>query len=225
VDAQPGHLRQRLIDGVKEDILKKPPKVGNKRRIGHDFARIGLPKYAFGPIFNTLQTKFPGVPSEIKQTPSYYWLNASWGVSTMKGTFAYLGEDGEIHKTQVLSDIMMMNKGRSSLATATVAISISFKAMRKGDDCVPVMETAGLTVKLYNAVQHDAVDYHGPEQTGVAGMFLSQQMVSTLKPVKMPVTMGSAGSTSMSAPKGLFSNIGKSNNATTRPTMSADDAM
>jgi hypothetical protein len=210
---------------VKEDILKKPPKVGNKRRIGHDFARIGLPKYAFGPIFNTLQTKFPGVPSEIKQTPSYYWLNASWGVSTMKGTFAYLGEDGEIHKTQVLSDIMMMNKGRSSLATATVAISISFKAMRKGDDCVPVMETAGLSVKLHNAVQHDAVDYHGPEQTGAGGMFLSQQMVSTLKPVKMPVTMGLAGSTSMSAPKGLFSNIGKPNNATTGPTMSADDAM
>ena len=216
-----------VIDGVKEDILKKPAKMGNKRRIGHDFARVGLPKYSLGAIFNTLQSKFPGVLSEVKQTPGYYWLNASWGVSTMKGTFAYLGEDNEIHKTQVLSDIMMMNRGRSSLATATIAISISFKATRSGEDWVPIMETAGLSVKLHNAVQHDAVDWHGPEQTGAGGMFISKQMASTLKPVRMPATMGMGGIANTAPAKGLFSNIGKPapGLANTGPAMSPDDVM
>ena len=214
-----------VVDGVKEEILKKPAKMGNKRRIGHDFARVGLPKYSFGPTFNTLQSKFPGVLSEIKQTPGYYWLNASWGVSTMKGTFAYLGDDGEVHKTQVLSDIMMLNRGRSSLATATVAISISFKATRNGEDWVPIVETAGLSVKLHNAVQHDAVDYHGPEQTGAGGMFLSKSMVSTLKPVKASATLGNSAISNMSSPKGLFSNIGKSHDTPTAAAVAPDDAM
>jgi hypothetical protein len=216
-----------VVDGVQENILRKPPKMGNKRRIGHEFARVGLPKYAFGPIFNTLQSKFSGVLSEIKQTPGYYWLNASWGVSTMKGTFAYLGEDNEIHKTQNLSDIMQMNRGRSSLATATVAISISFNAVRNGEQWVPVMESAGLSVKLHNAVQHDAVDYHGPEQTGAGGMHLSSEMVKTLKMVKMPTTMGSSSVGTMPAPKGLFSNIGRAPdlNMGMNQRLTADDAM
>jgi hypothetical protein len=37
-------------------------------------------------------------------------------------------------------------------------------------------------------------------------MFISQQIVKTLKPVKMPTTIGISG---ISTSKGLFSNIGK----------------
>jgi hypothetical protein len=125
-----------VVDGVAENIPAMPPKAGakNNRRIDHDFARIGLPKFAFGPIFHTLDTNFPGILSGIRQSEGYYWLNASWGVSNIKGTHIYQDEDGAMQQTKVLSEIMRMLKGRSSLATATVAISASFKARRVAQD-------------------------------------------------------------------------------------------
>ncbi|KAH0556445.1 hypothetical protein GP486_005638 [Trichoglossum hirsutum] len=42
-----------VIDGVSRDILNRPREKG-KKAIGHDLARVGLPKFAFGPIFNNL---------------------------------------------------------------------------------------------------------------------------------------------------------------------------
>lgn len=62
------------VDGVAESILNIPPKPDAKsnRRIGYDFARVGLPKFAFGPMFHTLDMSFPGILSELKQSPDYY---------------------------------------------------------------------------------------------------------------------------------------------------------
>ena len=43
-----------IINGIKKNILRKPLRIGNKRRIGHNFARISLPKYFLRPILSTL---------------------------------------------------------------------------------------------------------------------------------------------------------------------------
>lgn len=55
------------------------------RRIGYHFARISLPKMAFGPLFNTLSMQFTGIMAHISETPGYYWMNASWGTSSIQG--------------------------------------------------------------------------------------------------------------------------------------------
>ncbi len=59
------------------------------RRIGQHFARIGLPAHAFGPLLNTLGRKFDGCLSQVTPTRGYYWMNASWGVSSFNATFSY----------------------------------------------------------------------------------------------------------------------------------------
>lgn len=218
-----------VIDGVAENILANPPKAGakNSRRIGHDFARVGLPKFAFGPEFNTLETNFPGILAGVKQSFGYYWLNASWGVSTMKGTYTYKNEEGNVVRTQLLSEVLRMIKGRSSLAVATLAISASFKARKDGDNWVPIMDTAGLSVKLHNAIHVTEVDYHGPPQTGSSGMMVTKSIMDSISPIKRPMTIGGIGGGGGSMPKGLFSNIGKrpSETNTKTPVLNDNDLM
>ncbi|KAG6195316.1 hypothetical protein E4U35_008492, partial [Claviceps purpurea] len=94
------------------------------RRIGIHFARIGLPAYAFGPMFNTLSTRFPGCLNQITETAGYYWVNASWGVATFSATFSYTTDEGSIKSVTNLADVMRMLDGKSALCLATVAISI-----------------------------------------------------------------------------------------------------
>jgi hypothetical protein len=70
-----------VLEGLPDNILDKPARLVNgkpERRIGHDFARIGLPKLCFGPIFETLKTSMPSILEGVSQTNGYYWLNASW---------------------------------------------------------------------------------------------------------------------------------------------------
>jgi hypothetical protein len=63
-----------VVNGVAEAILNAPPMPGakNNRRIGHNFARISLPKFAFGPLFNTLETNFAGILNYVRQSEGYY---------------------------------------------------------------------------------------------------------------------------------------------------------
>ena len=63
-----------IIEGVAIGVLNNQNRVGNKsgRRIGYNFARVGLPKAAFGPLFNTLTGMCPGIMSQISETEGYY---------------------------------------------------------------------------------------------------------------------------------------------------------
>ena len=49
----------------------------SNRRIGIKFARIGLPKLAFGALSNTMSRNIPDILSSIIETKGYYWMNAS----------------------------------------------------------------------------------------------------------------------------------------------------
>ena len=56
-----------VIEGVAPEVLMKQNRTGaslqSNRRIGVHFARIGLPKMAFRPLFNTLSQNYPGIMS------------------------------------------------------------------------------------------------------------------------------------------------------------------
>lgn len=63
---------------------------------------MGLPAYASGPTFNALSQKFDGCLSQVTATRGYYWMNASWGVSSFKVTFSYITRDGKMTNTNSL---------------------------------------------------------------------------------------------------------------------------
>jgi len=142
------------------------------RRIGQHFARIGLPAHAFGPLFNTLGRKFDGCLSQVTPTRGYYWMNASWGVSSFNATFSYINKEGKIDSTNALPDVMRMLNGKSSLCLGTVAISITCNAKMVDGKPVADRTSYGLSVKMYNAFSVNVVDYHGPPQQGSTGMMI-----------------------------------------------------
>ena len=196
-----------VIEGVANNVLMQTNRTGNisGRRIGYHFARIGLPKFAFGPLFNTLNQNFPGTSAHISQSEGYLWMNASWGVASFPGTFSYMTENG-IQKTSSLIEAMRVINGRSSLCLGTIAISITTPA--KMVDGTPTMETSGfgLSVKLHNAFNIDIVDFHGPPQQGSTGMMISKRLTEKAKIVPRSGTGNVVNSQSIfaNANKGLF---------------------
>jgi hypothetical protein len=200
-----------VIEGVAQNVLMQTNRTGNQsgRRIGYHFARVGLPKMAFGPLFYTMSSQYPGVMAQIAETEGYYWTNASWGVSSFQGTFAYMGETG-IQKTTNLVDVMRMLNGKSSLSLATLAISITCPA--KMVDGKPVVDKSayGLSIKLHNAFGYETVDYHGPPQQGSTGMMVPSRIAGMAKVMNRgsSSTMGGNSGIFASPNKGLFSATG-----------------
>ncbi|KAK6436905.1 hypothetical protein LTR95_006909 [Oleoguttula sp. CCFEE 5521] len=214
-----------VVEGVAPDVFMKQHRVGaatqSNRRIGINFARIGLPKLSFGPLFNTLSQNFPGIMSSIIETPGYYWMNASWGVSSFAATFAYM-EDGQLKKTSNLGDVMRMLGGKSSLALATVAISITCASKQEGERQVPDKSSFGLSVKLHNAFGVNIVDYHGPPQQGSTGMMIPKRFITGAQSMK--------GSTGGASGMGIFANTGTKPNlfgtgSQTAPSIKSSDNM
>ena len=60
------------------------------RKIGVSFAR--LPVRSFGAVFTSLNGSKPGRMDSLVVMEGYYYINASSGVSTTPGTFAYMME-------------------------------------------------------------------------------------------------------------------------------------
>lgn len=65
-------------------ILDKPAKTvqsgysnGKDLRIGHDFARIGLPKTHFGAFSEILGHRYNKLLDSVSQKVGYYWINTS----------------------------------------------------------------------------------------------------------------------------------------------------
>jgi len=196
-----------VLEGVAPEVLMKQNKVGaslqSNRRIGVHFARIGLPKMAFGPLFNTLSANYPGIMSGIVETRGYYWMNASWGVSSFSATFAYVDKDG-FKKTTNLSDVMRMLGGKSSLCLGTVAISITCGSKTEGNKQVMDTSSFALSVKLHNVFNVDTVDYHGPPQQGSTGMMIPSKYIKSAKIMSNSNVAGSGMSIFSSTKPGLF---------------------
>jgi len=43
---------------------------------------MGLPKFAFGPL---LEEQYSDFLDKVSTTDGFYWINASWGISTSPG--------------------------------------------------------------------------------------------------------------------------------------------
>jgi len=199
-----------VIEGVAQNVLMQQNRTGNTsgRRIGHHFARIGLPKYAFGPLFATLSEDFPGTMTQVAQTKGYYWMNASWGVASFQGTFAYRGESG-IERVTNLLDVMRMLNGKSCLCLGTLAISITCKATMQDGKPTMDINSFGLSVKLHNAFAIDYVDYHGPPQQGSTGMQVPSRIAENARIMSRNTTSMPTSGAGMfsSANKGLFGKV------------------
>jgi hypothetical protein len=59
------------------------------RVYGVHFARVGLPKWSFRPVFAALSELDSSITDGIIQTADYYWLIAGWGTSPMPCFFVY----------------------------------------------------------------------------------------------------------------------------------------
>ncbi|KAI6986066.1 hypothetical protein KC359_g8909 [Hortaea werneckii] len=173
--------RYMVLESVPDNILDKPPRMNNgrsERRIGHDFARIGLPKMCFGPIFETLKKIFPSImdTSSVSQTPGYYWLNASWGVTGSPGKFSYKGAGGVQREEYRLYDVMKQLQGMSSFGVGTIAISIGNESMMQGGKVVADQNKAELSIKLHNFMNIKRVPYHSPPQSAANGFEVSDDI-------------------------------------------------
>ena len=76
-DSDGVYLIKTNIVQVQEQL--DAPGQTSRRRIGYDFARIGLPKWSFGSLFATLIDFCPGLDAKVKCTAGYLCVNASWG--------------------------------------------------------------------------------------------------------------------------------------------------
>ncbi len=200
-----------VIEGVAPAVLMQANRPGNTsgRRIGIHFARIGLPAHAFGPLFNTLGQKFPGCLSQVTSTDGYYWMNASWGVSSFSATFSYINADGKTGSTNSLSDVMKMLDGKSSLCLGTVAISITCNAKMVDGKPTADKSSFGLSIKMHNAFGVNVVDYHGPPQQGSTGMMIPARIVQKAQAMGKKGGMATGGGGSIfSTQTNVFSGAG-----------------
>lgn len=152
--------------------------MGKDRRIGHDFARIGLPKKYFGPVLETLRSTNPHILDNVSVTMGYYWLNASWGVTSTPGHYRYLVAPGKLGDTEMLSEMLRNLDGKSSLTQSTMAISIAYKGKASGNNVVKDGKECELSVKLHNAMHLEIVDYRSPPQTSAAGFEVTEDLLS-----------------------------------------------
>ena len=186
-----------VLDGIDPTVLTKATRQGNKsgRKIGVNFARIGLPKFAYGPLFNSLSKKYDGFMKKVSVTDGYYWMNASWGVTTSPGQFLSVNErTRETEHTNILSDVMRNLKGRSALGLATVAISVTFGVTTDASGKNhPNYDDAGISVKLHSFVMMREVDYHGPQQQLATAMKIPQSMLNRAKGLSGNATLNTGG--------------------------------
>ncbi|KAK1828583.1 hypothetical protein QBC39DRAFT_264826, partial [Podospora conica] len=173
-----------VIEGVPKKILDRSARkihtaggMTNERRIGHDFARIGLPRVYFCPLFETLRSKYPKLLDGVSVTVGYYWINASWGVTGNPGRYKYMTGPNDIGDTQKLSEILRMIGGKSSLTQSTIAISTAFNGKLVGNSIVKDGEGCDMSIKVHNAFHMAVVDYRSPPQTSSTGFELTDDLI------------------------------------------------
>lgn len=182
-----------IMEGVPENILDKPPRMVNgrpERRIGHDFARIGLPKTSFGPIFETMKSIFPTILDDVSITKGYYWLNASWGVTGSPGTFVYPGANRIKQNTFKLYEAMKMIMSSSSMGAAAIAISVSNESKMQNGKMVSANNRFDLSIKLHNMFHMKKVSYHSPPQAASTGFEVADDLYNDAEILEPMSNMG-----------------------------------
>ncbi|KAM0809307.1 hypothetical protein AB5N19_09650 [Seiridium cardinale] len=165
-----------ILEGVDRKVLDAPPRMNNgrpERRIGYDFARIGMPKLATGALLNTMIDSMPRVLGSVTEVMGLHWANASWGVTNVSGNFVYKAANGTKQATQRLQEAMNFLNGRSAYGVATIAISVAVEGKI-----------------LHNFFTLKTVDYHSPPQSSSTGMELDADMFEITESLGMPAGVG-----------------------------------
>ncbi|KAH7001760.1 hypothetical protein B0J12DRAFT_692603 [Macrophomina phaseolina] len=197
-----------VMEGVPENLLSKPPRMNRgvpERMIGHHFARFGLPKKSFAPIFETLASGIPGILSKVTSTEGYYWVNASWGVTGTPGTFAYKGDDGKRVMIQDLASAMRMIMGGSSVGLGTFAISTSANYKIVNEQVVAIKDSFELSIKCHNMFHLMSRNYHGPPQSASTGFEIQDDIFAEAEVLHKPAAMEQvfSGSADMFGPTSI----------------------
>jgi len=191
-----------VMEGVPDNILNKPPRMVNgrpERRIGHDFVRVGLPKFSFGPIFETLRTGMPSLLDGVSQTTGYYWLNASWGVSNSPGNFLYKGAGNQRCNTHKLYEAMSIISGFSSMGAASIAVSIGNESKMEGGKLTSDPGKYELSIKIHNMWHVKKVSYHSPPQSSATGFEVSDDIFAESEVLEPMSNVGSTFDSTASA--------------------------
>lgn len=106
-------------------------------RIGFHFAGIGLPAYAFCPLFNTIKREVIQVLWTDNAHQRLLPRNSSRGVLSFLALCSYMNESSEVMKLTNLSDIMRLFAEKLSLCLSTIAVSITCKAKMVDDKHTP----------------------------------------------------------------------------------------
>ncbi|KAL1979069.1 hypothetical protein VTN96DRAFT_7093 [Rasamsonia emersonii] len=161
-----------IMEPVPSTVRNKQEQAKNrqsKRTISVNFARFGLPIRSFGAVFNTLNQNIGGLMDSLVITDGYYWINASWGVSTTAGTFRYMTENGSIAQTLSLNKVMDMLRTKLLLGIGTFAISVSCGFEMSNDKIVATSDKKEFSIKCHNFFHIKKTDWHGPPQTTSVG--------------------------------------------------------
>jgi len=199
--------RDVVIETVPDAIMNKPPRIINgkpERRIGYDFARIGLPKASFLPIFETLKASMPSLMEGVSITDGYYWLNASWGVTGSPGNFIYKGKGNAKVNTFKLNEAIRMLGNMSSIGVACVAISVANETKLEGGKLIPDPGKYELSIKIHNMFHIKKVNYHSPPQAGATGFEVSDDIFGDSEVLEQVSGMDSMFSNTA----GSFNNVG-----------------
>ncbi|KAL1978952.1 hypothetical protein VTN96DRAFT_8107 [Rasamsonia emersonii] len=119
-------------------------------------------------------------------TDGYYWINASWGVSTTAGTFRYMTENGSIAQTLSLNKVMDMLRTKLLLGIGTFAISVSCGFEMSNDKIVATSDKKEFSIKCHNFFHIKKTDWHGPPQTTSVGFMASNELLTEAESLSKP---------------------------------------
>jgi hypothetical protein len=164
-----------VIEGVDPDSLRNAQGggVAHARQLGGDFCRVGLPKRYFMKVFSALGAQKPAVWQNLQQTPRYFWVDASWGTSTVPMTFMYR-EGGESKTLGDQKAVHEMQGGGSILGLCELQLHLMAELTTVTDNrTIPVTDTYKIGVNLHKFIAQKSTSDRGPARTTSAELQLA----------------------------------------------------
>jgi hypothetical protein len=164
-----------VIEGVDPDSLPNRQSCGggHARQLGREFCRIGLPKRYFTVLFSALGAHKQAVWQNLQQTPRYFWVDASWGTSTVPMKFMYR-EGGESKTLGEQKAVHEMQRGGSILGLYALQLHLMAELTTGMDNkTISVTDTYKIGVNLHKFIAQRSTSDRGPARTTSAELQLA----------------------------------------------------
>ncbi|KAK1561577.1 uncharacterized protein LY79DRAFT_675443 [Colletotrichum navitas] len=134
-----------VIEGVPRHILGKPPRT------------VHLPEIYFGLVFETLLSKYPKLMEGVSETVGYYWINASWGVTSTVG----------LYKCKVVGNSVVKDGDAEQFSTS-IGFELTGELMLVSEIFSTTENKKSQGMIIFNNDQDDIEDaYEDPEEEGL----------------------------------------------------------